>query len=128
MSARLISSVLIVVTLIVWILWDIYAALFGGPGATESEVIRDWASYHPSIAVGLGTVAGHWFINRPPIKDDDWRMASMIVCWSTLATFMLFDFVTQLFTAYPIYPLLTFAVGMGMGALLWPMAPAKRLT
>lgn len=120
---RLGSIILIIVTLVVWIIYDIFAALSGQPGATESEVIRDWAYSVSFFPYGLGVVAGHWFINRKKIWSPPWSNILMGVSWGTILVWMMIDFLFKV--QYTLYPLIPFGVGMAIGAILWPLKPAK---
>lgn len=54
---RKITQGIILVSVALWICWDIYANQTHG--ATESEVVRDWQLAYPSISWGLGVVFGH---------------------------------------------------------------------
>jgi len=57
---RRVTQALILVTLVVWIGWDIFAN--PTDGATESEVIRDWQLALPGIAWGIGVLFGHFVL------------------------------------------------------------------
>jgi hypothetical protein len=54
---RRITQILILVSVALWIAWDIYATQTHG--ATESEVIRDWQLAYPGVSWGVGVVFGH---------------------------------------------------------------------
>ena len=55
---RRITQALILITVAIWIAWDLYATHH--PGATESEVIRDWQVAYPPLAWGIGVLFGHF--------------------------------------------------------------------
>lgn len=117
-TVRRISATLIIVTIVVWIVWDIPAALMAGTYGTESAVIRDWATTHPAFGYAIGVLAGHWFWNVPEIKHP----ALMYVSISSIALFLFLDLVFQVFP--PLYPLVSFGVGIVAGRLLWPLERA----
>lgn len=117
--ARKITVGLILSTILVWVGWDIYVAIWH-TGATESEVIRDWATTHPSFAFGLGVVAGHWFANVREVKY--WW--TMIVAWIIMAIAFVVDIGFGLLPE--VYPLIPFLMGGVAGRLLWPMERVTR--
>lgn len=61
MTARTISGVVILVTFVVWIIWDIFAFYYGEGVSTLSVVITDWSFYSPGIPFLFGGLCGHWF-------------------------------------------------------------------
>lgn len=50
------------------IITDIIAYLYG-ENSTYSVIITDWASRHPSLVLGFGVLAGHWFFPARGSKD-----------------------------------------------------------
>ena len=62
MSAyRSITKWLIIVTVVVWIAWDVVAYLAGGVDSTISVVILLWSREAPIIPFLTGVVCGHLF-------------------------------------------------------------------
>lgn len=59
MDTRQTTAVIIILTVVLWIVWDLFVATNNKSGDTESEVIRDYTIY-PVLPVGLGVIAGHW--------------------------------------------------------------------
>ena len=59
MDTRQITALIIILTVVAWIIWDLFVATNDKSGDTESEVIRDYTIY-PILPAGLGVVAGHW--------------------------------------------------------------------
>jgi len=70
MSARQISGLLILVTAIVWIVWDLYAYIYGGENATVSVVITDFSYYSPAAPFIIGGLMGHWFFPAKRSIDE----------------------------------------------------------
>lgn len=66
---RLITGVLIVVTIFAWGLWDI-VAISQGENATISVFITDWSRQVPQIAVLAGILIGHWFFPAKGSEDE----------------------------------------------------------
>lgn len=61
MTSRLITEIVIVISVVGWCT---YTAIMGGngqPGDTISEVIARAGREHPLIPFALGVVIGHWF-------------------------------------------------------------------
>lgn len=67
MTVRTGSIAVIIMTAVVWVAWDVYAAIAGGTGDTISGVITDAAHRNPIIAAAAGILVGHWFW-RPPYR------------------------------------------------------------
>lgn len=53
-----VSGVLVLVTIAVWLAWDVVAYFRGWQ--TESEYVRG-LSARPSVPFAFGVLAGHWF-------------------------------------------------------------------
>ena len=68
MSLRTVTGILILITFAVWLVWDVYAVIFGGVPATISAVITDFAYYSPAWPFIIGGLCGHWFF---PAKKSD---------------------------------------------------------
>lgn len=68
MNARNISGVIIVVTFLIWLGWDVYAYAYGGERATLSVVITEFSYYSPALPLIIGILIDHWFI--PEFKSD----------------------------------------------------------
>lgn len=62
----LISRIVITVSIVVLAGWATVAAIWGGPGDTISEHVRDYATQYPLILVAAGVLIGHWWWNMPP--------------------------------------------------------------
>lgn len=50
-----------IVTVVIWIIWDIYAYVDGGGVSTFSVIITDSSLYSPMIPLVCGILMGHWF-------------------------------------------------------------------
>jgi peptidoglycan/LPS O-acetylase OafA/YrhL len=66
-----ITRALLTVVALVLVLWASIAALWGGPGDTISETLRDYGAAYPIIPFAAGVVAGHWWwVMRPAVPRD----------------------------------------------------------
>ena len=61
MDTKLITTIIMIVTVIGLVGWDIYVAATPVGGDTISEIIRQSAKNHPMIPFVLGVLIGHWF-------------------------------------------------------------------
>jgi hypothetical protein len=125
-SAISVTKWLIILTILIWIVWDIYVAV-AHTEATESEVIRDWATAHPSFGFGVGVLMGHWFFNfkKGAVYLDYIRPWGMYAVWTIIGLGMIVDVGLGLFG--PVYPAISFILGIIFGAVLWPMDRSKAL-
>jgi hypothetical protein len=65
---RVLTQILILATVVVWILYDIFAFLHWGNPSTISAVSIRYVTYVPGIAFAFGVLVGHIFFNlRDPI-------------------------------------------------------------
>lgn len=62
---KIATKYLIIVTVLVWIVWDIYVFLRGGIKPTISLVITNWFWQFPQIGIGVAYVCGHLFWQNP---------------------------------------------------------------
>lgn len=65
---RRITQVGVILTAVVWIVWDVYAYSTGGNEATISRVITEASRDWPIIPLLVGIVLGHLFFSQtlPP--------------------------------------------------------------
>ena len=56
-----VTRLLILITPLVWILWDFYTYFTAGNVSTESATIFRYSSYAPGIAFLSGVLCGHFF-------------------------------------------------------------------
>ena len=65
-----VTKALIIATPIIWIAWDIYAAIAGGNASTESAQIWRWSYEYGSLPFAWGLLSGHLFCQiRAPSSD-----------------------------------------------------------
>jgi hypothetical protein len=58
---RKITTWIMGISLIILLLWDVAAYIWGGGVATISVVITDWSFYTPWVPFVFGFLMGHWF-------------------------------------------------------------------
>jgi hypothetical protein len=61
MSQERITEVILLITPLLWIAWDVYAHIKGGNATTESANIWKWTVRLPGIALLVGILIGHLF-------------------------------------------------------------------
>jgi hypothetical protein len=54
------TKILIITTVVIWVLWDLYVVILFGREATESYTITKWCRRFPWIVFALGYLCGHW--------------------------------------------------------------------
>lgn len=116
---RKITSLLMTISALVWIAWDVFVAGNDVVGDTESEVILDWSIEYRALPFVFGVLGGHWFWPRPEAKQ--YRPA---LYWSLFAaTFLIFTIMLVLPEMARIvlpHPLLAVLVGIPIGHYMWP--------
>ena len=61
MNWKKLTAIILVVVVSAISIYDIFAAVYGGDGATVSEVVRAVSYSYPIVPFTLGVVCGHWF-------------------------------------------------------------------
>ena len=131
MDTYKITQIIIGITLVIWISWDIYVATNKTSGDTESEVIRDYTKY-PIIPSFLGTIAGHWTLLGVRMVDSlvgFWILlgiGAILSLWSVLvhnkkggsALLKAHNFVVK-------RPYIPFIISYILGGFLWGMQPVQ---
>lgn len=56
-----ITKIFILVSLVIILLYDVYAVIKGGTEATISWIVAGWAYDYPSLPFAVGFVCGHLF-------------------------------------------------------------------
>lgn len=117
MTNHWLTSGLIIVTICIWIVWDIYVSLQRKAGDTESEVIRTFAVRHPAFVWVVGGLMGHFF----------WHAAHPAIWWKTqliLPACGIVVIALDLWAKHPKIPsVVWFLVGLTMWHILWPQVP-----
>jgi uncharacterized membrane protein YhdT len=62
---------LIILTMVIWISWDLVAWIKGGEGATESEQIAEFSVNSMPFVFALGFLMGHWLWVQVIYLDKD---------------------------------------------------------
>lgn len=60
MKAKQISGLLIIITFVVWVIWDLFAYTYGA-NSTISVVITDFSYYSPAFPAIAGALVSHFF-------------------------------------------------------------------
>ena len=56
------TKVLVIVTGVVWLAWDIFVAVEETSGDTESRIIFEWALHFEFLAYVMAVLLTHWFV------------------------------------------------------------------
>ncbi len=60
------TKILIISTIVIWVLWDMFAYFKSGNIATESWALKKWSYFIPGIACLAGILMGHIFFTFTP--------------------------------------------------------------
>lgn len=123
MNVRRATQGVILATVLGWIAWDVYAAVAGGAGSTESEVVRSFANRHPAFPLAAGVVMGHFFWNVLP--RSRWPLLRwQPPRWAATAVLPVVGLLSALLDASGhlpwVHPLAPFVIGMCVGRAAWP--------
>lgn len=111
MTLRRLTRWAIVATVAALIVYDVIAEVWGGPGATISETVRDYAG-HAEFPFAGGVICGHFWAN----SDRNWRRVVTIPILLAMATALVVADVLGYRTGYP----WAYLLGGGVaGWLLW---------
>ena len=125
MDTRVITTIIMVVGVTIWIVWDIIVASNKRKDDTISEIIRDY-TYLPVLPASLGGVCGHWTILGFRQVDSNIgfmimiAMALLLCLWSI---FVKYNRAGSMLTAFHRWigkrPYIPFVIGYLMGGFLW---------
>ena len=59
MTARTVTKILILITLAIWIAWDVYVYVEHGALSTISDVVLRASQHSPALLVVIGILIGH---------------------------------------------------------------------
>lgn len=116
MKTKIITIVLLIVTLTLWLVWDVFVATNEAKGDTISELTL-YASYlAPFIPAAWGIICGHLFW---PMKEITYKWPRIYVMWgygSAFGAACIFGAVPGNMVSVPILFLSHFLIGHFM----WP--------
>lgn len=124
MTKRVTGGV-IVISIVLLVGYDIVIAIENSPGDTLSEILRDWAWKHPSLAFGFGGLMGHWFGNFDQLVKF---RAKFEYSWVLLALIALGWAAADFFNVFHVHPMIALLAGIPAGATLWAQKPRKDLS
>jgi hypothetical protein len=85
-SLRFLTNSLIGATMALWIWWDVFLAMNGGP--TESMIMRDWGKVSTFWPHLWGFLIGHWFFPRQSQWKSGWMWGlafwGVLLAWDIL--------------------------------------------
>lgn len=70
MTGKTITQILIGLTVLVWIIWDVYTYIHSGNASTESATLYRWAYYAPGISFAFGILCGHLFYPQAEVINE----------------------------------------------------------
>jgi len=118
---RKITGAILLVTLGVWLVWDVFVASNGLEGDTISEITRDLSHYLYVIPYALCGIMGHFFWNKPTLEEGRPNRFKLwlVSCAVVFGIGFLIPPAHYMNTAFAI-------AGFCMGALLWPQGPRTK--
>lgn len=123
MTKRITAGV-IIVSIVVLVGYDIIIIIESSPGDTISEILRDWAWKHPSVAFCLGVLCGHWFGNFDQLVEF---RAKHEYSWALLGLMGVAWAASDFFNLFHVHPFIAMLVGIPAGAVLWALEPREEL-
>ena len=118
---RKISGTIIVLTIVIWSVWDIIPFTNAESGDTLSEIILYYALRSFSIPFGIGIFCGHCLF---PVKDA--KQYPLILVYVGVAVIS-YDIIAHAFDIAVMqcpqaYPYVPFIIGIPVGILLCPQS------
>ena len=112
--AKAITTVVMISTASIWILWDIVVLTFGLPEATESQLLLLAGHANVFLPSATGFVLGHiWW----PAKEIRGRRVRLVIAVIYGIALLIANIAQVIPSLVPIVPLL---VHVPLGRLLWP--------
>lgn len=109
---RRLTQILVLVTLVILIVYDIVIRIEPTPDDTISEVMWTWVTQHPTVPVVLGVILGHWV--WPPRKTGTAFGPAVLAVWGVILA------IADIVGVVPaIQPIIPFIGGLVLGGWLW---------
>lgn len=64
MNYKTATAYILVINLILLILWDVIAEIYGGNESTISVTLWEWVDAYPGLAIAFGILLGHLFFSQ----------------------------------------------------------------
>ena len=116
MKTKMITSIILIITLAFWVIWDIYVAHNAVKGDTISEITLATSYIAPFIAAAWGVIMGHLFWPMKEITNKWQKMIALGIWGAILLTLTLFQIIPGNMATVPILFISHFV----LGHFLWP--------
>ena len=110
-----ISKILVIVTGIIWAVYDILPFMTKKRGDTISEVIAVWGSKFLTLPLAFGTLMGHFFWVNPGAVPSPTVLASLLL--SSIA----YDIINARTSETKIPAIIPLLIGIPIGHYFWPL-------
>ena len=119
----MITKLVIALTIICWIIYDVIAGPSGQP--TESQQIREWGWQWTVFSFTIGFIVGHWLFPRREVDVSGWMW--IIPIWVCLLTFDIVWLKLGLPRIWFRYPGLYVLAGIPAGMYIWGQASIESI-
>lgn len=113
------TIVVIIVTTVLVVAWDIYVAVEPTPRDTISKVLLDATRQHPSMAIMIGILLGHLMWPMQIYAELAYWKISLPIASVVWLVFLVLDLTIRL-PVSEATPMEYFVAGFYMGHFLWP--------
>ena len=117
-----VTWIIILITVIQLIVWDIFVATNKYAGDTISEIIQSYAFKYTFVPLAFGILAGHFF--WPGESIFPWWQKIIILVFLGSSTILvdvyqpcMFNSILKLLHTYPI---ILFLISIPLGRIIWP--------
>jgi len=114
------SKWIVVLTAIVWSVWDVIPAMNQGRGDTISEAIRTWSRTAWVVPMGWGILTSHFFVNIG--QPENYQLRFYVMSGFFVAC-IIANLIHSYYMGYVLSPAVRVGVmlfGMGIGMFFWP--------
>lgn len=121
MTARHVTKLLILLTALVLLIWDVIAVLNREPNDTISAVIAGWSWKWQSVPFGAGVLVGHLFWpSRSKRSSCEVRAEAIALTVVSVAVIGIDVWIIGV-----VVPLIPLIAGILAGRLLWSQGPKR---
>jgi len=122
MNSVLLTKIIIIITFIFAVIYNIFIKIYGTGRSTISKIILDTSTKYPSLAFIFGTMVGHWLYPFTYGEEPYWKY-SMFILVPIVLIMLIYDFVWHLPSLY--FPINYFMIGVFIGHYGWPQKIIK---
>ena len=129
MDWRRVTKILLIVTAVIWIIYDLFPFADPARGDTISEVIMQWSLHVFSLPYAFGVLIGHFLWPREghtPKPQVLFPMAAAVISLDVIS-YVSTGTIAAALHHLQTFPLVVFIIGVPIGHFFWPQQKSDKV-